>query len=164
MSLFMLQTGPSMEPGRRNSLRTQELQQGFRSQHLSRPSLGGGGSASGSQAAGYNRGEGGWARGQEVRGVNSQGRPVERPCLDPACPAPCRALRGRPAAPRLLPAAARARPAGGPSRAPRPRRLRVPQVHTGLGLAWQPGNLFQSRLPSPRTPRPPPEPGPEPIP
>lgn len=61
--------------------------------------------------------------------------------------------------PRLLPAAARARLAGGHSRAQRLCCLRVSQVHTGPGLAWQPSNLFQSRLPSPHMLPPPPEPG-----
>lgn len=92
--------------------------------------------------------------------------PCSRPCSGPRV-ARRREHRGRSSAgagPRLLPAAARARLAGGHSRAQRLCCLRVSQVHTGPGLAWQPGNLFQSRLPSPHMPLPPPEPGPEPIP
>lgn len=105
--------------------------------------------------------------------LRSLGDPAGRPCPTPRGPAPCGAWPGARkhhgrscagAGPRLLPATARARLAGGPSRAQRLCCLRVSQVHTGPGLAWQPGNLFQSRLPSPHMPLPPPEPGPEPIP
>lgn len=39
-----------------------------------------------------------------------------------------------------------------------------PEFTQALRLAWQPGNLFQSRPPAPHTPLPPPEPGPAPLP
>lgn len=80
--------------------------------------------------------------------------------LRPRLPASVRCRAGRRAEPGLQPEAARARLAGGRSRAQRRYCLRVSQVHTGPGLAWQPGNLFQSRQPSPHMPPPPPpEPG-----
>lgn len=75
------------------------------------------------------------------------------------------ALQRLPAGLRLLSAAAtHVCLAVGNSRAQRLCCQRVSQVHTGPGLAWQPGNLFQSSLPSPHMQLPPPEPGPEPIP
>lgn len=112
-------------------------------------------------------GETGRARGREVSRLRSLPGPRRVPssvrwCRVGRCAPP--ALQCGPAGRRLLSAAARARLAGGHSRAQQLCCLRVSQVHTGPRLAWQPGNLFQSCLPSPHMPLPQPESGPEPIP